>query len=168
MVSVERINDYLTNVPAEDDEGKSEPPLEFSGRIELKKVFLRYSRYLPLALDDINVTIAPGEKVAIIGRTGSGKTTFMQALLRTISIESGQIMLDGLDASTISLKMLRKVFGVVPQHPFIFSGSLYENLAVGCEHASEDQVATIARNAHLGRICRILKERLSSKRIQLL
>ncbi|CAJ0591312.1 unnamed protein product [Cylicocyclus nassatus] len=149
MVSVERIDDYLTNVPDEDDNGKDEPPLEFTGRIELRKVFLRYSRYLPLALDDINVTIAPGEKVAIIGRTGSGKTTLLQALLRTISIESGQILLDGVDASTLSLRMLRRAFGVVPQHPFIFSGTLFENLAVGCEHATEDQVATLARSAHL-------------------
>ncbi|EYB92432.1 hypothetical protein Y032_0194g1443 [Ancylostoma ceylanicum] len=149
MVSVERINDYLTNVPEEEDDGKAEPPLEFAGKIELRSVHLRYSRYLPLALDNINVTIAAGEKVAIIGRTGSGKTSLLQALLRTVTLESGQILLDGLDTATLSLAMLRRVFGVVPQHPFIFSGSLYENLAVGCEHATENQVANIARVAHL-------------------
>ncbi|KHJ92520.1 ABC transporter, ATP-binding protein [Oesophagostomum dentatum] len=149
MVSVERINDYLTNIAEEEDKGEAQPPSEFSGNIELRNVFLRYSRYLPLALDSVNVSIAAGEKVAIIGRTGSGKTTLLQALLRTVSIESGQILLDNVDISTLSLPVLRRVFGVVPQHPFIFSGSLYENLAVGCESATEDQVANIARVARL-------------------
>ncbi|ETN80662.1 ABC transporter, ATP-binding protein [Necator americanus] len=147
MVAVERINDYLTNIPEEQNEHKDEAGthMQFAGKIEFKNVFLRYSRYLPLALDDINISIEAGEKVAIIGRTGSGKSSLFQALLRMVSIESGQILLDGVDTASLSLPVLRRIFGVVPQHPFIFSGSLYENLAIGCEYVTEDQVASIAR-----------------------
>ncbi|KAK6756631.1 hypothetical protein RB195_014823 [Necator americanus] len=145
MVAVERINDYLTNIPEEQNEHKDETHMQFAGKIEFKNVFLRYSRYLPLALDDINISIEAGEKVAIIGRTGSGKSSLFQALLRMVSIESGQILLDGVDTASLSLPVLRRIFGVVPQHPFIFSGSLYENLAIGCEYVTEDQVASIAR-----------------------
>ncbi|KAK6015467.1 hypothetical protein OSTOST_19107 [Ostertagia ostertagi] len=108
MVSVERIEDYLTNVEMEDDRGEAEVAFDFAGRIQ-----------------------------------------FDQALLRMIPIESGKITLDGVSISSIPLPVLRRAFGVVPQHPFIFSGSLYENLIVGCEHVDQSQVANIARVAHL-------------------
>nr|CDJ84141.1 unnamed protein product [Haemonchus contortus] len=149
MVSVERIDDYLTNVQMEDDKGDMEGPYDFAGRVQFNEVSLRYNSYLPLALENISFTINAGEKVAIIGRTGSGKSSIFQALLRMIPIESGTITLDGVSTSSIPLHTLRRAFGVVPQHPFIFSGSLFENLIVGCEHVDASQVANIARVAHL-------------------
>ncbi|KAK6046214.1 ABC transporter, ATP-binding protein [Cooperia oncophora] len=122
MVSVERIDDYLTNVQLEDDSGEG--------------VSLRYNSYLPLALDNINLSINAGEKVAIVGRTGSGKSSIFQALLRMISIESGKILLDG-------------VPNFIDSSACVTAGSLFENLIVGCEHVDTSQVATIARVAHL-------------------
>lgn len=149
MVSVERIDDYLSNVPEEEDSIATETSFEFNGRVEFSQVSLRYNSYLPLALDNINISIAAGEKVVIVGRTGSGKSSLFQALLRLIPIESGKITVDGTSISSIPLAVLRRSFGVVPQHPFIFSGSLHENLVVGCEHVDESQVSNIARVAHL-------------------
>ncbi|WKY10812.1 hypothetical protein Q1695_002849 [Nippostrongylus brasiliensis] len=149
MVSVERIDDYLTNIPLEEDAGLTEDRQEFLGRIEFNQVSLRYSSYLPLALENVSFSVSAGQKVAIVGRTGSGKSSLFQALLRMTPIESGKIMLDGVNAGSVPLPILRRTFGVVPQHPFIFSGSLYENLAVGCEHVDESQVGNIARVAHL-------------------
>ncbi|KAJ1348139.1 Multidrug resistance-associated protein 7 [Parelaphostrongylus tenuis] len=104
---------------------------------------------MPLALDNVTIRIPAGQKVAIVGRTGSGKTSLLQALLRLVSIESGEITIDGLNTTLIPLNALRRIFGVVSQHPFIFSGSLYENLTVGCDSVEEHQVANIARLASL-------------------
>ncbi|KJH49297.1 ABC transporter, ATP-binding protein [Dictyocaulus viviparus] len=150
MVSVERIDDYLTNVTQEDSKGDVLiTTSDICGNIEFCNVSLRYNSYLPLALENVNISIQAGQKVAIMGRTGSGKSSLLQALLRIVNIEFGQIRLDGLDITSIPLNVLRRVFGVVPQHPFIFSGSLYENLVVGYDCVDRNEVATMARAAQL-------------------
>ncbi|KAK6011619.1 hypothetical protein OSTOST_23289 [Ostertagia ostertagi] len=82
MVSVERIEDYLTNVEMEDDRGEAEVAFDFAGRIQFDQVSLRYNSYLPLALDNINLSINAGEKVAIVGRTGQREKQFIPGLLR--------------------------------------------------------------------------------------
>ncbi|VDM56770.1 unnamed protein product [Angiostrongylus costaricensis] len=144
MISVERIDDYLTNIGRYYDN-----ITDISGHIEFNNVSLRYSGYMPFALDNVSISVPAGQKMAIVGRTGSGKTSLLQALLRMVNIESGEIKLDGLNTTLIPLNVLRRVFGVVPQHPFIFSGSLYENLTVGCDSVEMHQVANITHLASL-------------------
>ncbi|CAJ0582835.1 unnamed protein product, partial [Mesorhabditis spiculigera] len=138
MVSVERIDEYSTEMP--------------NGHLEIRfrQASLRYERGLQLALDRVDLTIKSGEKVAIIGRTGSGKSSLFQALLRGISLESGTILVGDLDIEECELGALRKAFGLVPQHPFLFSGSLWQNLTVDSEeHSERGSVARLARKAGL-------------------
>jgi ABC-type multidrug transport system fused ATPase/permease subunit len=98
------------------------------GELSFKDVNLRYRPELPRALNAVTCTIPAGSRVGIVGRTGSGKSTLVLALLRLVEIESGQIELDGVDTSRIDLKILRRAIAVVPQDPLLLSGTLRENL----------------------------------------
>ncbi|GMS80294.1 hypothetical protein PENTCL1PPCAC_2469, partial [Pristionchus entomophagus] len=149
MVSVERMQEYIEKLPEEDEEGEIEVPSEVEGRIELSFVSVRYEKNLPLALNSVNLKIDAGQKVAIIGRTGSGKSTVFQTLLRACDIDSGSVFIDGMDISKMPLKALRRLFGVVPQHPFLFSGALAENLAVNAARADRNAMAHLMRVAQL-------------------
>ncbi|GMR59215.1 hypothetical protein PMAYCL1PPCAC_29410, partial [Pristionchus mayeri] len=149
MVSVERMEEYLEKVPEEDEEGEVEAPSEVEGNIEMAFVSVRYERNLPLALNSVNLKIEAGQKVAIIGRTGSGKSTIFQTLLRACDIDCGSVLIDGIDISKMPLKSLRRLFGVVPQHPFLFSGTLAENLTVNGARADRNAMVHLMRVAQL-------------------
>lgn len=99
------------------------------GRIEFKNVSMRYRNDMPLVLCNMNFEIMKGEKVGCVGRTGSGKSSILQALFRMTEIESnGKIFIDNEDISTIGLHKLRSQIGIIPQQPFIFSGSIRRNI----------------------------------------
>jgi ATP-binding cassette subfamily C (CFTR/MRP) protein 1 len=98
------------------------------GELSFKDVNLRYRPELPRALNAVTCTIPAGSRVGIVGRTGSGKSTLVLALLRLVEIESGRIELDGVDTSRIDLKILRRAIAVVPQDPLLLSGTLRENI----------------------------------------
>ncbi|GMT11144.1 hypothetical protein PFISCL1PPCAC_2441, partial [Pristionchus fissidentatus] len=149
MVSVERIDEYVEKVPEEELKGEVEAPSEVEGRLEMSFVCVRYEKNLPLALNSVNFKIEAGQKVAIIGRTGSGKSTIFQTLLRACPIDSGRVSIDGIDISSLPLKALRRLFGVVPQHPFLFSGTLAENLAVNAPRADKNAMTHLMRVAQL-------------------
>lgn len=149
MVSVERIQEYVEKLPEEEEKGDIEVPSEVEGRIEMSFVSVRYEKNLPLALNGVNLKIEAGQKVAIIGRTGSGKSTIFQTLLRACEMDSGSVLIDGVDISHMPLKALRRIFGVVPQHPFLFSGTLAENLAVDASRCDRNAMAHLMRVAQL-------------------
>lgn len=131
MVSVERINEYSKLKP--------EPPLETApkhrpqrswpenGVIRFTNVELRYSEDGEKVLKDLNFTIRPGEKIGIVGRTGAGKSSLIQALFRLAPYE-GTIEIDGIDTKTLGLKDLRSKISIIPQDPILFSGTLRSNL----------------------------------------
>lgn len=138
LVSVERICDYTNNVPSElaDDNAPKEAVSRLlcrciNGQIRFSGVSLRYGPELPFAIRDVSFHIEAGHRVALIGRTGSGKSTILQALLRAHPIETGKIHIDEIiDLDSLDLKSARSLFGYVSQHPFLFSGTLRENLCV--------------------------------------
>ncbi|GAB1868435.1 Multidrug resistance-associated protein [Camponotus japonicus] len=131
MTSVERILEYskvdseppLESTP--DKKPKSEWPEE--GKIEFKNVYLRYAPLEPPVLKNLSFVIHPREKIGIVGRTGAGKSSLIQALFRLAVIE-GPIEIDGIDTSEIGLHDLRSKISIIPQEPFLFSGSLRRNL----------------------------------------
>ncbi|UZJ51666.1 hypothetical protein CBS101457_000986 [Exobasidium rhododendri] len=132
MNSAERIqyyaNDLMQEKPQEVPEFNLDPAWPKSGGIEFDNVVLRYREGLPIVLNGITMEIAGGEKTAIVGRTGAGKSSLLTCLLRLIELEEGSIKIDGVDVSKIGLLDLRSRIGYLPQEPILFSGTIRSNL----------------------------------------
>ncbi|XP_054675064.1 ATP-binding cassette sub-family C member 10 isoform X4 [Grus americana] len=130
MVSVERTEEYTTDIPTEPQDKLVQVAADWpsQGLVEFQQVVLAYRVGLPNALDGVNFTVYPGEKVGIVGRTGSGKSTLFLALFRMLELKSGRILLDGVDSQLVGLEELRSRLAIIPQDPFLFSGSIRENL----------------------------------------
>lgn len=101
------------------------------------------------AVRNVSLRVGPGEKLAIVGRTGAGKTTLVQLLPRLFDATGGTILIDGHDIRTLSLRSLRRAIGFVPQDPFLFSTTIRQNVAFGLEEAEEEQVRAAVRAAGL-------------------
>ncbi|XP_057540622.1 ABC transporter C family member 13 isoform X4 [Amaranthus tricolor] len=129
MVAVERVLQYM-DIPQEDSCGALAIPKDWpsQGQIEFQNVVLRYLPSLPPALCNISFTITGGSQVGIIGRTGAGKSSILNALFRLSPICEGCIVVDGVNIILVSARDLRSRFAVVPQSPFLFQGSVRENL----------------------------------------
>ncbi|MDA8018364.1 MAG: peptidase domain-containing ABC transporter [Thermoanaerobaculia bacterium] len=104
------------------------PSFDLLGGVELREVSFRYTQQSPKVLDKVSLHIEPGEKIAIVGPTGSGKTTLGMLLLGLYSPSAGEILYDGVSADEIALNSLRQQFGVVLQDPALFSGSIRQNI----------------------------------------
>lgn len=129
MVSVERALQYM-DIPQEEQEGclHLNPDWPNQGVIEFHNVTLKYMPSLPAALSNLSFTIAGGIQVGIIGRTGAGKSSVLNALFRLTPICIGSITVDGMDIKNIPVRELRSHLAIVPQSPFLFEGSLRDNL----------------------------------------
>ncbi|XP_067013839.2 ATP-binding cassette sub-family C member 4 isoform X2 [Anabrus simplex] len=131
MVSVERLVQYseLEREPGSEPGAGQRPPGGWPalGGLEMENVDVSYTSTGPLVLRNLNLTIKPGEKVGIVGRTGAGKTSMVNALFRLISTR-GTIMIDGTDTGRLSLKDLREKISIIPQNPVVFSAPLRVNL----------------------------------------
>lgn len=119
------------------------------GDIELRGVTLRYDEAKRPALDNLNLAIKPGEKVALVGRSGGGKTTLVSLLPRFYELQQGLILLDGVDIRSISLKSLRQQFALVSQDVILFNDTVFNNIAYGVlRDATEEEVIAAAKAAH--------------------
>uniref|UniRef100_A0A8C3QAN2 Uncharacterized protein n=1 Tax=Geospiza parvula TaxID=87175 RepID=A0A8C3QAN2_GEOPR len=130
MVSVERTEEYTTDIPMEPQDKLVQVKAQMwsQGLVEFQQVVLAYRPGLPNALDGVSFTVYPGEKLGIVGRTGSGKSSLFLALFRMVEMKSGQILLDGIDSHPWLLFACRSRLAIIPQDPFLFSGSIRENL----------------------------------------
>ncbi|KAK2404491.1 ABC transporter C family member [Trifolium repens] len=141
IISVERLNQY-THVPSEAPEvieGNRPPPnWPVVGRVEIKELQIRYRPDAPLVLRGITCTFEGGHKIGIVGRTGSGKTTLIGALFRLVEPAGGKIIVDGIDISSIGLHDLRSRFGIIPQDPTLFNGTVRYNLDPLSQHSDQD------------------------------
>uniref|UniRef100_A0A7S1XRZ0 Uncharacterized protein n=1 Tax=Phaeomonas parva TaxID=124430 RepID=A0A7S1XRZ0_9STRA len=101
----------------------------WTGAIEFRNVSFRYSPEGPLVLRNVSFSVAPGERVGVVGRTGSGKSTILAALFRLYPIESGEILVDGVNVRDVSIKTLRNALAIIPQDPYVFEGrTITENV----------------------------------------
>ncbi|XP_053408287.1 ATP-binding cassette sub-family C member 10-like [Mercenaria mercenaria] len=130
MVSVERAQQYIDDVPNERLDGSLLPPpyWPLQGSIVFRHVRLKYRSNLTDALNKVSFEVEPAEKVGIVGRTGSGKSSLFLALFRMVEIYKGNIFVDGIDLIHLDLKDIRSRIAIIPQDPFLFSGTVRENL----------------------------------------
>nr|XP_010972089.1 ATP-binding cassette sub-family C member 10 isoform X2 [Camelus bactrianus] len=130
LVSVERLGEDSCDLPQE-PQGR-QPQLGIGwltrGSVEFQDVVLVYRPGLPNALDGVTFCVQPGEKLGIVGRTGSGKSSLLLVLFRLLEPSSGTVLLDGVDTSQLELAELRSQLAIIPQEPFLFSGTVRENL----------------------------------------
>ena len=138
----------LIDTPSEVAEPESPIPLpeRLQGVVQFNDVSFHYVSSLPV-LQQIDFEISPGETVALVGATGSGKTTIVSLLMRFYDTQGGSITIDGYDIRKMSLKALRDQIGLVRQEPFLFNGTVRENIAYGDLSASDDQIIAAARAA---------------------
>lgn len=126
--AVERVGIYI-DLPSEAPSiiENNRPPTGWPslGLVEFDNVGFRYRPGLPPVLHGLSFSISPTEKVGIVGRTGAGKSTMINALFRLVELEKGRILIDNYDISSFGLTDLRKVLGIIPQSPVLFSGMFF-------------------------------------------
>jgi len=144
MAALERIYEVLDTQPEVEDapDAVELPPLR--GEVRFEKVSFAYLEGIEV-LHNINLEVKPGETVAFVGPTGAGKTTMALLLGRHYDVTSGAITIDGHDLRQVTQKSLRRQMGVVPQEPFLFSGSIKDNIRYGRPEASDEEIEAAAK-----------------------
>lgn len=143
--SQKRINEFLKEQPEIINQVQELTPI--GGKIEFKNVSFTYEDTNITALKNISFTINEGETVAILGKTGSGKSTILDLIARLYDVTSGEILIDGMPLKSLNLTCLRESIGAVPQDAFLFSDSIKNNIKFGKESASNEEIITVAKNA---------------------
>ena len=135
------------------------------GAVTFRNVKARYAEHMPLILKGLSFHVYGGSRVGIVGRTGSGKSTLFQALYRFVDIESGSILIDGVDIATIPLARLRRALAIIPQDPTLFMGTLRTNLDRYDEHTDAALWSVLDRTS-LGEFVRELPNGLNTELVE--
>ncbi|MES2543904.1 MAG: ABC transporter ATP-binding protein [Bacteroidota bacterium] len=143
--SQKRINEFLKIVP--DIQNNTNEHSEINGKIEFQNVSFVYDDTNITALQKISFTINKGETLAILGKTGSGKSSILSLISRLYDVTDGQILIDGKEISKVNLFDLRNSIGIVPQDAFLFSDTIQNNIKFGKENATEEEVMEAAKKA---------------------
>jgi ABC-type bacteriocin/lantibiotic exporter with double-glycine peptidase domain len=143
---LERITDVVTAVPEQTQKNTTMMP-SLTGQIEVQHLSFQYSPNTPHVLQDISFAVQPGQKVAIVGATGAGKSTLMKLLLGLYPATSGDIQYDGRSLTALNLHALRQQTGVVLQKPFLFNGSIRQNLTFNNPRIPLDRVTWACQRA---------------------
>nr|WP_308195025.1 ABC transporter ATP-binding protein [Mycolicibacterium sp. F2034L] len=155
IASAERVFELLDTdeePPDEDDELTAR-----GGRVEFDHVSFGYRQDTPV-IQDLSLVVEPGSTVAIVGPTGAGKTTLVNLLMRFYDVDSGRILLDGVDIAGVSRRSLRSRIGMVLQDTWLFGGTIYDNIAYGRPDAGEDEVIAAATAAYVDRFVHTLPD----------
>ena len=147
VVAAERLGEIL-DLEAErtEKEYRKLAPASLAGNIKIEKLNFRYGTR-KLVLEDINLEIEKGQKVAFVGESGSGKTTLSKLLLHLYSAENGSIIINGNNIEDIRIETLREKIAYIPQETFLFSGSIFENLTLGLDNATMDDIIDASKMA---------------------
>jgi len=144
-ISIGRIEGLLGRPSGTPEAENPVDPGRLTGRIELVGVRFRYATAADEALQGVDLTIEPGETVAFVGETGAGKSTVLKLVARFYDVTDGSVLVDGVDVRQLDLTALRRQLGVVPQEPFLFAGTIRDNIAYGRPEATDAEVEAAAR-----------------------
>lgn len=158
VASAERVYELLDAPEQEPDAEVPERPEELRGQVTLDKVAFRYEPDKPL-IENLSLTVEPGQTVAIVGPTGAGKTTLVNLLMRFYEVTGGEIALDGVDIAKMTREELRGGIGMVLQDTWLFGGTIAENIAYGASReVTRAEIEEAARAAHADRFVRTLPD----------
>lgn len=155
--AAERVFEFLSE---EEEIPEAEKPVELKnaeGAVDFKHVHFGYNPE-KIIINDFNANIKPGQRIAIVGPTGAGKTTIVKLLMRFYDISSGSIMIDGYDIREFRRENLRDIFGMVLQDTWLFNGTIMENIRYGRLDASDKEVMEAAKAAHADHFIRTLPD----------
>jgi ATP-binding cassette subfamily B protein len=157
VAAAERVFEFLAS---EEEPEETESPVHLEkarGRVEFRNVHFSYRPGKPV-IKGFSASIEPGQKVAIVGPTGAGKTTMVKLLMRFYDVDEGEILIDGHNVKEFSRHELRKLFGMVLQDTWLFNGTLLDNIRYGRADATEEEVIAAAKAAHVDHFIRTLPE----------
>lgn len=146
FASARRVFDILDEEPESSDANGVEVE-NCNGSIEIKNVSFSYKPEVPL-IQGLDLSVKPGQRIAIVGPTGCGKTTFINLLMRFYDVTNGEILIDGRDIRDMKRKNLRSLYGMVLQDTWIFTGTVRENIAYGKPDATDEEIVRAAKTAH--------------------
>ncbi len=157
IASAERVFEILDE---EEEVEESDGELvvnDIEGSVEFEHVYFGYTEDQTL-MNDMNIKVEPGQMVAVVGPTGAGKTTLINLLMRFYDVDSGKILVDGVDINDLKRENLRSLFGMVLQDTWLFNGTIRENIAYGKEDATEEDIVNAAKSAYADHFIRTLPE----------
>ena len=157
IASAERVFELLDEPEETPDSMPAAEILEPQGAVQFVHANFGYSADVPL-IEDMNINVQPGQTIAIVGPTGAGKTTLVNLLMRFYDLDSGQILVDGLDIREMRRGDLRRMFGMVLQDTWLFNGTIRENIAYGREDATEADIVQAAVASQADHFIRTLPE----------
>ncbi|HYZ55550.1 MAG TPA: ABC transporter ATP-binding protein [Streptosporangiaceae bacterium] len=157
VASAERVFALLDADEQEPDAAQPARPEQVRGRVQFEHVSFRYAPDRPL-IEDLSLTVEPGQTVAIVGPTGAGKTTLVNLLMRFYEINSGRITVDGIDIASMSRDELRSLTGMVLQDAWLFGGTIADNIAYGSADATPERIEEAARATYVDRFVRTLPD----------
>ncbi|UOZ11969.1 ABC transporter ATP-binding protein/permease [Amycolatopsis sp. WQ 127309] len=157
VASAERVFALLDAEEQGPEPANPERPDVVRGRVEFQDVSFRYLPEKPL-IDDLSLTVEPGQTVAIVGPTGAGKTTLVNLLMRFYELDSGRITLDGVDIAKMNREVLRDQTGMVLQDAWLFGGTIAENIAYGADDPTREEVIEAATATYVDRFVRTLPD----------
>ena len=155
--SAERVFELLDTEEQEADAADAPKLADGKGVVEFENVAFSYTPERPL-IRDLSFRVEPGQTVAIVGPTGAGKTTLVNLIMRFYELNGGRILLDGQDISEVTREQLRSRTGMVLQDPWLFAGSIRENIRYGRSTATDDEVLEAAKATYVDRFVRSLPE----------
>jgi ATP-binding cassette subfamily B protein len=157
VASAERVFALLDAKEQSPDDAHAETIDQVRGHVEFEHVSFRYKADTPL-IQDLSLSVSPGQTVAIVGPTGAGKTTLVNLLMRFYEIDGGRITLDGVDIAKMTREDLRSRTGMVLQDAWLFGGSIADNISYGVPAATQEQIVRAAEATHVDRFVRTLPD----------